>query len=56
MGAWVVVSAGWYETTRKGFFSLSFLIQSAMGVGLSLTCRMTAVAPTTSNLRTASPP
>src|SRR3546814_8070378 len=39
------------ETSRKGFFSMSFLIQSAMGVGLSLMWRMTAVAPTTSSRR-----
>ena len=36
---------------RININSYSMVIQSAMGVGLSLTCRMTAVAPTTSNRR-----
>lgn len=36
------------ETILNGFFSKSFLIQLAMGVGLSFLWRMTAVVPTTS--------
>jgi hypothetical protein len=39
------------KTIRNGLFCRSFLIQLAMGVGLSFMWRMTAVAPTTSNLR-----
>lgn len=39
------------ETSRKGFFSLSFLIHSTIGVDLFLTCRLMAVDPTTSNRR-----
>jgi hypothetical protein len=36
------------KTIRNGLFCRSFLIQLAMGVGLSFMWRMTAVAPTTS--------
>jgi len=34
------------EAILNGFFSYSFLIQLAIGVGLSFAWRMTAVAPT----------